>query len=128
MVIITKKVKIIFYIFSASLLSILLFAFIASFSFESMYYNKDDDTLIRLNKEDGSSIFIYSDKDREIKGTSAIIDGKITFLVNDHKVLTATYYSNAKKLVITGKINDKNYKNKEYKQVSSFKEYLKAIF
>ena len=118
MVIITKKVKIIFYIFSASLLSILLFAFIASFSFESMYYNKDDD----------SSIFIYSDKDREIKGTPTIIDGKITFLVNDHKVLTATYYSNAKKLVITGKINDKNYKNKEYKQVSSFKEYLKAIF
>ena len=92
MVIITKKVKIIFYIFSASLLSILLFAFIASFSFESMYYNKDDDTLIRLSKEDGSSIFIYSDKDREIKGTSTIIDGKITFLVNDHKVLTATYY------------------------------------
>ncbi len=72
--------------------------------------------------------FIYSDKDREIKGTSTIIDGKITFLVNNHKVLTATYYSKAKKLVITGKINDKNYKNEEYKQVNSFKEYLKAIF
>ena len=52
-----KKVKIIFYIFSASLLSILLFAFIASFSFESMYYNKDDDTLI-LFVDDGSKIIL----------------------------------------------------------------------
>ena len=67
MVIITKKVKIIFYIFSASLLSILLFAFIASFSFESMYYNKDDDTLIRLNKEDGL---------KEIKKMKEIINKK----------------------------------------------------
>lgn len=81
-----------------------------------------------LNTENGSTTFTFhSDNADDISGILEILDGKISFIVNDKTIATAVYSHNNKTLVVDG-VFDKKYKNMKFKQVASMTEYFKTIF
>lgn len=123
-----KYLKVIFLLLSGCIIIFLLFAFFASFSFENMYYSEEDDALIVLKKTDEGTDFSYSIKDHTQDGEVTIVNGVITFLVDNNNIATATYDYNNKYLEISGNFYHKKYNKKKFKQVSSIKEYYKAIF
>ena len=62
-----KIVKIIFITLSSLIICFLLFAFIASFSFENTFYNKTEDSTILFIKEKDKTSYKYSIKDNTLK-------------------------------------------------------------
>lgn len=123
-----KYLKVIFLLLSGCVIIFLLFAFLASFSFENMYYNEHDDALIVLKKTDEGTDFSYSIKDYTQRGEVTIVNGVITFLVNNNNTATATYNYKDKYLEISGEFHHQKYNKNKFKQVSSIIEYYKAIF
>lgn len=123
-----KYLKVLFMTVSTMLILGLLFGFIASFSFENMYYNKSDDSLIVIKKEDDITNFTYTINNHDENGNIVITTKGITFMQNNEVVATAIYNSNSKSLNITGNFYQKEYSNSNFKQIDSIQVYLRAIF
>ncbi len=123
-----KILKTTLIIFSILLIIVLLFMFIASFSYENIFYNKEDDSTIVFIKKDGESNYKYSNKNTNYTDVVYVGTGSIVFLKNNKEVATGIYHHKDKVLVIDGKFDKNEYKKKKFKQVNSIFEYLKAIF
>ena len=123
-----RILKSIFILLSVVVIGGLLFSFIASFSFQDMYYNKKDDSLIVLKKKDSYTSYTYSRENYIEDGKLVLTSGGLTFYKNDNKVGTCTYNHSDKCLKVTAKLYNKNYNDTEFRQVDSIVTYLKAIF
>ena len=123
-----KCLKIFFWIITFIVLSSMLFAFIVSFSFEDMYYNEKDDSLIVLKNNGSFTNYTYSINNHTEKGNVIISNKGITFVKDDKEVAVAIYNKNSKDLIITGSFLDNKYKDEKFSQLNSVFTYLKAMF
>ena len=123
-----KIVKIIFITLSSLIICFLLFAFIASFSFENTFYNKKEDSTILFIKEKDKTSYKYSIKDKTILGNVILDTDKIVFVENNKQIATVDYDYNKKTISVTGKFFNHHYKGTKFKQITSIFDYLKVIF
>ncbi|MBO5138594.1 MAG: hypothetical protein J6B89_03030 [Bacilli bacterium] len=110
-------------------ITVFLFAIflIISTSFENIYICKDEYIVLDSNNEATGYTFHNSDGNSE-KGSLEIIDGKISFILDNETIATAIYSHDSKVLMVTGVLDGKKYKNIKFKQVSSIGEYLRTVF
>lgn len=110
-------------------ITVFLFAIflIISTSFENIYIYKDDYIVLNSNKGVTNYTF-HNDNDNSEKGSLEIIDGKISFVLDNKTIATAIYSHDSRNLMVTGVLDGKKYKDAKFKQVSSIREYFRAIF
>ena len=120
-------------ILSIIMLVFMIFILLVSFSFDTMFYNKEDDSLIVLINQKKSSEYIYTKNNHKITGSIDIKNGKIIFSDNnsdekDKIIATCTYDHKIKTMIITGTFNKSRYNKAKFKQIDSIFIYLKTIF
>ncbi len=119
------KVRVI--IITSITMFLFLFFLIISSSFENIYVCNDE--YIILDSLNGNTKFTFHSKNgNDISGVLEIIDGKISFVMDDVTIATALYSHDSKKLLINGIFDKKKYKNINFKQVTSLSEYLITVF
>ena len=110
-------------VLSIIVLIFMIFMFVASYSYKNIYYNKEDDSAIIINKNE----YKYTKKDKEIKGKIEFDKTEIVLISEDNTKATMKYKSKDETIRITGEIGKNDYNNGKFKQIRSIWEYFQAI-